>query len=102
MSAYVIVNIAEVRDAGAYARYRQQVSNGVRNAGGRYLVRGGESSVLEGDWRPHRVVVVEFPSSHDARAWWSSEDYASLKQLRQISTRTEMVLVEGVAMEDVP
>jgi uncharacterized protein (DUF1330 family) len=101
MTAYLIVNIAEVTDAAAYARYREQVSEGLRRAGGRYLVRGGESSVLEGEWRPNRLVVVEFPTADTARAWWSSADYAALKELRQASTRSQMVLVEGISKEDI-
>ena len=102
MAAYLIVNVAEIRDADAYARYRQEVSETVRRAGGRYLVRGGEVSLLEGEWTPNRLIVVEFPSADAARAWWSSSEYAGLKELRQVSTRSQMVVVEGVERTDVP
>ena len=102
MSAYLIVNVAEVTDVAMYARYREQVSEEVRRAGGRYLARGGEVSVLEGDWRPNRLIVVEFESAEAARAWWSSPEYAALRDLRQAATHSEMVVVEGVKSEDRP
>jgi len=102
MSAYLIVNVAEVVDEDAYARYRKQVSNEVRRAGGRYLARGGAVSVLEGEWKPNRLIVVEFESADAARAWWASPEYAALRDLRQTSTRSQMVVVEGVQSEDRP
>jgi uncharacterized protein (DUF1330 family) len=97
MAAYLVVNIAQIHDADAYAAYRADVSRGLEAAGGRYLVRGGAVEILEGDWRPGRVVVVRFDSADDARRWWASADYARLKDLRQSSTTTHMILVEGVA-----
>jgi uncharacterized protein (DUF1330 family) len=96
VAAYVIVNIAQVIDADAYAHYRARVSAGVSVGGGRYLVGGGELEVLEGQWRPNRLVVLEFASADQARAWWTSPAYAGLKSLRQASTVSEMVLVDGV------
>ena len=97
MPAYLVVDVAAVHDAGRYARYRGEVTAGLEAAGGRYLVRGGALEVLEGDWRPGRLVVVEFPSTAAAKRWWGSPDYASLRQLRQQSTTTHMLVVEGAA-----
>lgn len=97
MSAYLIVDIAEVLDAEAYAEYRGRVSPGIEAAGGRYLARGGALDLLEGDWKPNRVVVVEFPSMKEAQEWWKSPGYAELKALRQRSTRTQMILVDGLS-----
>ena len=102
MAAYVIVNIAQVTDARAYADYRARVSESVAAAGGRYLVRGGALERLEGTWQPNRLVVLEFPSRDAARGWWASPAYAALKDLRQASTATEMVLVDGVPASGVP
>jgi uncharacterized protein (DUF1330 family) len=96
MAAYLIVNIAAVTDAAAYADYRARVSEGLAAAGGRYLVRGGALDVLEGEWQPGRLVIVAFPSADAARAWWDSPGYAGLKALRARSTISQMVLVEGL------
>ena len=97
MAAYLIVDIAGIRDEQTYARYRQQVSPGLSAAGGRYLARGGAIEVLEGDWRPNRIVIVRFDSAAAARDWWASKDYAALKHMRQASTTTNMIVVEGAA-----
>jgi uncharacterized protein (DUF1330 family) len=96
MSAYLIVDVARIRDEEAYARYRKQVSPGLIAAGGEYLARGGAIEVLEGTWKPGRLVVVRFDTSASARRWWGSDEYASLRKLRQSSTDCNMVVVDGV------
>jgi uncharacterized protein (DUF1330 family) len=96
MAAYVVVDI-EVKDQKTYERYKQLVPASIAAYGGRYLTRGGETSVLEGDWVPKRFVIVEFPSLEKARAWWSSPEYATAKTLRQSCASTRMVLTEGLA-----
>ena len=95
MAAYLIVDIT-VRDEQRYAGYRARVSDQIQQYGGEYLVRGGKLERLEGDWRPSRVVVVRFDSIAAAKAWWESEDYAELKAVRQATTDTKMIVVEGV------
>ena|SRR5205085_840957 len=97
MAAYVIVNIAAIRNDKKYTEYRQGVTETIRAAGGEYLVRGGHVEVLEGGWQPNRVVVVRFPSAQAAKSWWNSAAYAELKQMRQDSAVSEMILVEGIA-----
>ncbi len=92
MPAYLIVDIASVRDAELYAKYRFRVSEGLEAAGGRYLVRGGMLDVFHGRWAPSRVVVVRFPSLVAASDWWGSPGYAELKELRQRATHTRMLV----------
>jgi uncharacterized protein (DUF1330 family) len=97
MAAFLIIEIAQVHDEEVYARYREAVSPNLAAAGGTYIVRGGQVEVLEGDWRPKRMVVVRFDSVEAAQAWWKGPAYAEMKALRQRSTTTNMILVEGVA-----
>jgi uncharacterized protein (DUF1330 family) len=63
--------------------------------GGRYLARGGRTEVLEGEWIPRRLVIVEFPTLERAMAWWNSEDYRGPKALRQSSSKANLVVIEG-------
>ena len=98
MPAYVILDV-EVKNAETYARYRELGPPAVAAYGGRYLVRGGVVESLEGSWLPSRFVILEFPTMEAARAWWASSEYAAAKALRQASTHTEMILVEGVPSE---
>jgi uncharacterized protein (DUF1330 family) len=95
MTAYVIANV-EVTDADGYAEYRELAQKTVAAHGGRYVVRGGATKVLEGEPGLQRVVVLVFDSVEDAERWWSSEDYAPAKALRQATARTDMFVVEGV------
>jgi uncharacterized protein (DUF1330 family) len=94
MSAYVVVQI-DIHDPATYEHYKAKATPTVAAYGGRYVVRGGTSEVLEGSWQPSRLVVLEFPSVAQARAWWSSPEYAPLKAVRQRSAHTEMLLIEG-------
>jgi uncharacterized protein (DUF1330 family) len=95
MPAYVAVQIT-VKDAAAYERYKQLAPPSIAQYGGRYLVRGGETTTLEGSWKPTRFVVLEFPDLARARAWWSSPEYAEAKALRQSAAETEMLLADGI------
>ena len=97
MDAYLIVDIARIHDEETYAAYRSRVSGGIELAGGRYLARGGTIEVLEGSWQPRRIVVVRFDSMQAARRWWASAEYAELKRMRQASTSTNMIVVNGLA-----
>lgn len=97
MPAYVVVEIT-VSDPQAYERYKALAEASVAAHGGRYIVRGGRSEQLEGGHRPARLVILEFPSMEQARAWWSSPEYAAARSVRLAScSATEMVLVEGYA-----
>lgn len=95
MPAYVIVQI-QIHDPATYEEYRRLAPPSIALYGGRYLVRGGESTALEGTWQPPRLVVLEFPSRVQARAWWESPEYAAAKALRQRCADTEMLLIDGV------
>ena len=95
MPAYVIVDIT-VNDPKAYDEYRRLAPPSITAYGGRYIVRGGETTTLEGDWRPTRLVVLEFPDSARARAWWSSPEYAPAKKLRLQCADADMVVVDGL------
>lgn len=95
MAAYVVVQI-EIHDPARYEEYRRLAPPSIAAYGGRYLVRGGASERLEGEWHPARLVVLEFPDEARARAWWASPEYAAAKAIRQGSARTDMLLISGV------
>lgn len=94
MPAYIIASV-EVTDPDLYAEYRSQVLPTVEKYGGRFIVRGGPSEILEGSWHPGRVVVLEFPDADAARRWYGSEEYRPLIALRQRATNSHLLLVEG-------
>ena len=67
----------------------------IRFGTGRFLVRGGELEHMEGDWRPKRVVVVEFESLDKARAFYRSPDYAEAIKIRQRTSISSVLIVQG-------
>lgn len=95
MSALMIVDI-EVTDPVLYEDYKRLASAAIAAHSGRYLVRGGASEVLDGDWTPRRLVVLQFDSVENAKAWRSSVEYAEAKKIRERCARVNMVVVEGV------
>ena len=96
MSAYVIVDV-DVKDPEAYEEYRRQTPPTVAAYEGRFLVRGGATEVLEGDWVPNRVIVVEFPSLARAKEWIVSPEYSAIKVIRHRNATTNMIVVEGTS-----
>ena len=95
MAAYIVVQV-DVKDPARYADYRTMVPPTLAKYGGRFIVRGGRTETLEGDWSPKRFVVVEFPSLEQAKAWWASPEYAEAKALRHATASSQMIVADGV------
>lgn len=96
MSAYIIVDV-QVTDPEAYAGYIKLVPATVEAYGGKFIVRGGAAENLEGDWEPNRVVVLEFESVAQAKAWYNSEEYREPKGIRHGASHGKMIVVEGAS-----
>lgn len=95
MSAYVIVDI-DIHDPEGYEEYKQLASSTVEAYGGSYIARGGTTEVLEGSWKPNRIVILRFDSRERARAWLESEEYREPRAMRHRTARTNMIVTEGV------
>src|SRR5688500_1677150 len=95
MAAYVIAE-TDITDPQQYEKYREASHGAVAAGGGRCLVRGGEIAVLEGEWRPPRLVVLEFDDLAAEKRWYESEVYQDAKRLRDGAARLRVVAVQGV------
>lgn len=94
MSAYIIVEI-NIKDPAEYEEYKKLTPATLAAHNGKFIVRGGTTEILEGEWEPGRIVILEFPSMEQAKKWWSSEEYAPAKLIRQNCSDTKMILVDG-------
>ena len=94
MPAYLIADV-EVLDQETYDEYKRRVAPVIAKFGGRFLVRGGSHVVLEGQWQPQRLVVVEFPTMSALTSWYESPEYAPLITLRKSASKGTLVAVEG-------
>jgi uncharacterized protein (DUF1330 family) len=95
MPAYVIVE-TDVTDPEQYEQYKAASPAAIAAGGGRFLVRGGELAVLEGDWQPSRLVILEFNDLEAAKRWYESAAYQETKKLREGAAHLRVVAVQGV------
>ncbi len=95
MAAYVIADV-KIEDPVQYEDYRKMVPATIAAYGGRFIARGGRTEVLEGEWRPNRVVIIEFESVERAKEWWASEEYREARELRQRTSTGSLIVIEGV------
>jgi uncharacterized protein (DUF1330 family) len=95
MACYLIVDV-DIKDPAAYEEYKAQVPACIRRHGGEYLVRGGAHEVIEGDWRPTRLVLFRFPDKAAVMAFVNDPEYRPLAALRHGIADTDMVVVEGL------
>ncbi len=95
MAAYVYAEVEIVNPEG-YKEYSRLVPGTIAQYGGRFLHRGGNAEALEGDWPKVRRVIIEFPSTQAAKAWWDSPEYEKPKAMRRANSKGRLILLEGV------
>jgi len=93
VSAYV-VGLVEIANPDGYREYMRHTPRLINQFGGRFIVRGGESEMLEGDAMP-RVVVIEFPSLDQARTFYHSPEYARARKLREGAGIVRLLAIDG-------
>jgi uncharacterized protein (DUF1330 family) len=95
MAAYILAEI-EVIDPVGYEEYKRMAPASIELYAGKYIVRGGRSECLEGNWPSKRLVILEFTDRDRALAWWDSKEYRPARDLRQRTARCSMKLVDGL------
>ena len=97
MAAFLLADVS-TDDMEAYqaSGYLEAVPKLAAKHGGVYRARGGAMEVLEGEWQPKRMVIIEFPTMADLMAWYNSEEYEPWKKIRQGLTNSKLVAVEGL------
>ena len=95
MSAYIIVQI-NITNKDAYKEYLKQVTPIAKKYGGEYIIRGGKSKTMLGNWDYERTVVIKFPSYDIAMEWYSSEEYAPVKKIRENNSNGNLIIIEGL------
>ena len=95
MAAYLMADV-QVHDPDTFATYSVQVAPTLEAYGGRFLARGGATEVVEGEYQPSRIVVIEFPDMESLRKWHDSDAYQAILPIRLRSATTSVIAVEGV------
>jgi len=96
MTKGYIIAQAAVTDAARYEAYKKLAQLAVEKYGGRYVVRGGATHLLEGDWHPPRLVILEFESADQAQRFYDSPEYQAARNARAGAASMRMLLVEGL------
>ncbi|HLJ18573.1 MAG TPA: DUF1330 domain-containing protein [Stellaceae bacterium] len=94
MSAYVVVQ-EDIKDEAMFDQYRKQVMPTIAAHGGKFIVRGGKISVIEGEWPMPRFVIIEFASRQAAEGWYNSPEYRKILPLRLKSGKGNLIIVDG-------
>ncbi len=95
MPAYLIADM-NVTDPAAYEEYKRLAPPAIQKYGGRYLARAGETAILEGDWAPTRLVILEFESLEKAKAFFDSPEYRVARKAREGTGKFRMVVTDGL------
>jgi uncharacterized protein (DUF1330 family) len=96
VAAYLLANI-DVTDRDGYDEYRKRVPATIAAYGGRYLTRAGATEILEGEWVPKRLVILEFPSMAVLKAWYDCPEYRPLREIRERNATSSIVAIDGIA-----
>ena len=96
MKAYVVA-AETVNDQAMFDEYRKEVPASLAPFGGQFVVRGGNLTILEGQWPNPRLVIIEFPSRQAAEDWYKSGAYQNVIGLRLKSTTCSLIIVDGPA-----
>ena len=94
MNAYLILDLS-IHDIGRFSEYIHKIPEFIKKHSGRYVVQGVESTVVEGNWKPERVVVIEFPTSDHAKTFLNDPEAQDLFKLRHETTTSKLILVDG-------
>jgi uncharacterized protein (DUF1330 family) len=95
-AAYCLFDNVEITNPEKLEQYKKEVFSVVQSFGGEYVVAGGQMKVIEGDWEPHFLVMIKFPSYEMANKWYDSEAYHALKALRKSSGQFNGLIMQGL------
>ena len=95
MAAYVITDV-EITDLELFAEFRERLDPTVAAHGGTFIVRGENITVVQGDWNPRRIAMIEFPNLEAANSWLHSSEFGAIRALLDKSSNTNLVIVDGI------
>ena len=95
MAAYIIADL-DIKDREGFESYTAQVPDIIAKHGGKYIVRGGEFEIVEGDWDAHRIIILEFPDMAAVRRFWDTDEYKEILPLRLDNADSRVLFVDGV------
>jgi uncharacterized protein (DUF1330 family) len=94
MKAYLVLDLS-VNELGGFRKYIAEIPAFIAKHSGKYLVRGVQPTPIEGDWKPERLVIIEFPERENAEAFLSDPEIQELFKVRHETTTSRLLLADG-------
>ena len=94
MKAYLVLDLS-VNDFGGFKKYIAEIPAFIAKHSGKYIVQGVQPTIIEGDWKPERLIIIEFPEREKASAFLSDPDIQNLFKVRHATTTSRLVLADG-------
>jgi uncharacterized protein (DUF1330 family) len=94
MKAYLVVDLS-VHDFEGFRKYIAGIPAFIAKHSGKFIVRGAQPTPIEGDWKPERMVILEFPERQKAEAFLTDPEVQELFKVRHATTTSNLVLVDG-------
>ena len=94
MKGYLVLDLS-INDFGKFKEYIEKIPTFIQKHGGRYIVQGVEPELMEGDWCPDRIVILEFPSQAKAKEFLNDPEAQPLFAVRHSTTTSKLILAEG-------
>jgi uncharacterized protein (DUF1330 family) len=94
MKAYLVVDLS-IHDPEGFKPYIASIPACIARHGGELIVRGATATPVEGDWRPERMTIVEFPARENAQRFLADPEFRELAKIRHRTTTSKLVLVDG-------
>ena len=94
MKAYLMLDLT-VNDFGGFKKYIAEIPAFIAKHSGKYIVQGVQPTIIEGDWKPERIVILEFPARKNAEAFLGDPEIQELFKIRHATTTSKLVLTDG-------
>jgi uncharacterized protein (DUF1330 family) len=94
LKGYLILDFS-IKDFSLFKEYIEKIPEFIKKHEGRYVVQGVVPEIMEGEWRPERVVVLEFPNKEIAKGFLADPEAQPLFAIRHNTTESKLILVEG-------
>lgn len=96
--AYFVIDINKINDPEGIRPSQEKVAASYEPFGGKRIVAGGKTELLEGKAPDGIIIILQFPGMEQARAWHESAAYQAIIGYRQASAQSNIYLVEGIAL----
>jgi uncharacterized protein (DUF1330 family) len=94
MKAYLVLDFS-VTNFADFRKYIAEIPAFIAKHSGKYIVQGAKPTAVEGDWKPERMVILEFPERKNAQEFLSDPEIQDLFKVRHATTTSKLVLVDG-------